>query len=159
MADAVRLRARDRCDEVGILFGGRRPAHGAPVGGGLQKYLLIALGGALGSMARYWIGAMVTNRLGTRFPYGTLVINLTACLAIGFELTFLGKRAGFRSEWLYLVPVGFVGAYSTFSTYEWETMSLMRAGGLPLAALYSLGSLILGLAAVWCGILAAEFLS
>lgn len=124
----------------------------------MQKYLLIALGGALGSIARYWIGATLTNRLGTRFPYGTLVINVTACVIIGFVLTFLGKRAGFSSNWLYLVPVGFVGAYSTFSTYEWETMSLVRAGGFPMAALYAFGSVILGLAAVWCGMLAAELL-
>jgi CrcB protein len=124
----------------------------------LQKYLLIALGGALGSIARYWIGSTLANRLGTRFPYGTLLINLTACIAIGFVLTFMGKRAGFSASWRYLVPIGFVGAYSTFSTYEWETMSLLRAGGYPMAALYSLGSLILGLAAVWCGMLAAELL-
>ena len=125
----------------------------------MQKYLLIALGGALGSVTRYWVGATVTNRLGTRFPWGTLVINLTACAIIGFTLTFLGKRAGFSSGWRYLVPVGFVGAYSTFSTYEWETLSLLRAGGLPAAALYGFGSLILGLAAVWCGMVAAELLS
>ncbi len=125
----------------------------------MQKYLLIALGGALGSMARYWVGVTVTDRWGARFPYGTLVINLTACAVIGFVLTFMGKRAGMSSAWRYLVPVGFVGAYSTFSTYEWETLSLLRAGGYPMAALYACGSLILGLAAVWCGMLAAEFLS
>jgi fluoride exporter len=128
-------------------------------GGRLQKYLLIALGGALGSVARYWIGATVTNRLGTKFPYGTLVINLTACLVLGFVLTFMSRRVGMSAAWRYLVPVGFVGAYSTFSTYEWETMSLLRAGGLPMAALYAFGSLVLGLAAVWCGMLAAELLS
>lgn len=124
----------------------------------MQKYLLIALGGAVGSIARYWVGATVTDRLGARFPYGTLVINLTACAVIGFSLTFLGKRAGLSSAWRYLVPVGFVGAYSTFSTYEWETMALLRAGGVPAAALYAFGSLVLGLAAVWCGMLAAELL-
>jgi CrcB protein len=124
----------------------------------LQRYLLIALGGALGSVARYWVGATVTDRLGARFPYGTLAINVTACVAIGFVMSFMGKRAGFGAGWRYLVPVGFVGAYSTFSTYEWETMSLLRAGGFPVAALYSVGSLILGLAAVWCGMLAAEVL-
>src|ERR1700728_4356888 len=83
-------------------------------GGGLQKYLLIALGGAPGSVARYWVGATVTNRLGAKFPYGTLVVNLTACVVIGFALTFLGKRAGVSAAWRYLVPLGFVGAYSTF---------------------------------------------
>ncbi|MGC2299452.1 MAG: fluoride efflux transporter CrcB [Acidobacteriaceae bacterium] len=125
----------------------------------MQKYLLIALGGALGSVARYWVGATVTNRLGAKFPYGTLMINLTACVLIGFVLTFLGKRAGVTAGWRYLVPVGFVGAYSTFSTYEWETMSLLQVGGFPVAALYAFGSLVLGLAAVWCGTLAAELLS
>ncbi len=124
----------------------------------MQKYLLIALGGALGSIARYWVGATVTDRWGARFPYGTLAINLTACAAIGFAMTLLGKRAGFGAGWRYLVPVGFVGAYSTFSTYEWETMSLLRAGGFPVAALYAVGSLILGLAAVWGGMAAAELL-
>jgi fluoride exporter len=125
----------------------------------LQKYLLIALGGALGSVARYWVGAAVAGRFGARFPFGTLVINLTACVIIGFALTFLGRRAGMSPAWFYLVPVGFVGAYSTFSTYEWETASLLRSGAFPVAALYAVGSLILGLAAVWAGIAAAEFLS
>ena len=124
----------------------------------MQKYLLIALGGALGSIARYWVGATVTDRWGARFPYGTLAINLTACAAIGFVMTLLGKRAGIGAGWRYLVPVGFVGAYSTFSTYEWETMSLLRAGGFSVAALYAVGSLILGLAAVWGGMAAAELL-
>jgi CrcB protein len=135
-------------------------AEAKPVsqGGGLQKYLLIALGGAMGSMARYWVGVTVTDRLGSRFPYGTLIINVTACLVIGFAMTLLGKRAGWGAEWRYLVPVGFVGAYSTFSTYEWETLSLLRAGGFPVAALYAVGSLALGLVAVWFGMLAAEVL-
>lgn len=125
----------------------------------MQRYLYIALGGALGSIARYWVGATVTNRLGARFPYGTLVINLTACLVIGFSVTFLARRTGMGVAWRYLVPIGFVGAYSTFSTYEWETLGLIRAGAFPAAAVYALGSLVLGLAATWCGMVAAEYLS
>lgn len=125
----------------------------------MQKYLLIALGGALGSAARYWIGSEVAGRLGTRFPWGTFVINMTACVIIGFSLTFLGRRAGLSPAWRYLVPIGFVGAYSTFSTYEWETLSTLRAGAFSLAALYALGSLVLGLVAVWCGVAIAEAIS
>jgi fluoride exporter len=125
----------------------------------LQKYLLIALGGALGSIARYWVGATIINRMGTRFPWGTLAINLSACVVIGFSVTFLTRRADLSPAWRYLVPIGFVGAYSTFSTYEWETLSLIRAGTIPLASVYALGSLVLGLAATWCGMVAAEFLS
>jgi CrcB protein len=122
----------------------------------LQKYLLIAAGGALGSIARYWVGSAVSGRMGIRFPYGTLLVNLTACVIIGFSLTYLGRRADLSPAWRYLIPVGFIGAYSTFSTYEWETLSTMRAGAFFLAALYAFGSLMLGLIAVWCGSRLAE---
>jgi len=125
----------------------------------LQKYLLIALGGALGSIARYWVGSTIASRMGIKFPYGTLVVNLTACVIIGFSLTYLGKRADLNPAWRFLIPVGFIGAYSTFSTYEWETLSTLRAGAFALAALYAVGSLVLGLAAVWGGSVLAEVLS
>ena len=124
----------------------------------MQKYLLIAFGGALGSMARYWVGSTIANRMGTKFPYGTFVINITACMIIGFSLTFLAKRADLNPAWRFLVPVGFIGAYSTFSTYEWETLSTIRTGAFLLAAFYAVSSLILGLAAVWGGSVLAEIL-
>ena len=124
----------------------------------MQKYLLIAFGGALGSMARYWVGSTIGSRMGTKFPYGTFVINITACMIIGFSLTFLAKRADLNPAWRFLVPVGFIGAYSTFSTYEWETLSTIRTGAFLLAASYAVSSLILGLAAVWGGSVLAEIL-
>ena len=108
----------------------------------MQKYFLIAFGGALGSVARYWVGSTIANRMGMKFPYGTFVINITACAIIGFMLTFLGRRADLNPAWRFLVPVGFIGAYSTFSTYEWETLSTLRSGAFLLAALYAGGSLI-----------------
>jgi CrcB protein len=124
----------------------------------LQKYFLIALGGALGSIVRYWMGSTISGRFGVRFPWGTFVINLTACLIIGFTLTALGKRAGLNPAWRYLLPIGFIGAYSTFSTYEWETLSTLRSGAVLLAALYAGGSLVLGLAATWLGAVVAELI-
>lgn len=124
----------------------------------MQKYLYIALGGSLGALARYWVGSAVASRMGARFPYGTFVINMTACVIIGFSLTFLSRRSGLNPAWRYLIPVGFVGAYSTFSTYEWETLSELRSGAISLAALYAFSSLLLGLVAVWCGIMLAEVL-
>jgi CrcB protein len=124
----------------------------------LQKYLLIAAGGAAGSILRYWVGSTIAGRMGTRFPYGTLVINLTACVVIGFTLTYFGKRADLNPAWRFLVPIGFIGAYSTFSTYEWETLSTLRSGAFMLGALYAGGSLILGLAATWCGTAIADLL-
>ena len=122
----------------------------------MQKYLLIAFGGALGSIARYWVGSTISGRIGAKFPYGTFVINMTACVIIGFTLTYLGKRADLNPAWRYLFPVGFIGAYSTFSTYEWETLSTLRSGAFSLGALYAVGSLVLGLVAVWAGTLLAD---
>jgi len=117
----------------------------------LQKYLYIAIGGALGSIARYWVGSSVADRLGIRFPYGTLIVNISACIIIGFSMTWLGRRTDLSPAWRFLIPVGFIGAYSTFSTYEWETLSNLRAGEFGIAALYAIGSFAAGLAAVWCG--------
>jgi len=124
----------------------------------LQKYLWIAAGGALGAIARYVVGAAVGSRMGIKFPYGTLIINISACLIIGFSITYLGRRADLNPAWRYLIPIGFVGAYSTFSTYEWETFSTLRSGAFFLAALYAVGSLIVGLAAVWAGVVLGEVL-
>lgn len=124
----------------------------------MQKYLLIAAGGALGSIARYWVGSMIGSRIGTKFPYGTFVINITACIIIGFSITYLGRRVELSPAWRFLIPIGFVGAYSTFSTYEWETLSSLRSGAFALAALYAIGSLILGLAATWFGVFLADAL-
>ena len=117
----------------------------------MHKYLLIGLGGALGSIARYWVASTVGGRLGVRFPFGTLVVNLTACVVIGFALTLLGKRVGIDPAWRYFATIGFIGAYSTFSTFEWETLDTLRSGAFALAALYVGVSVALGLAATWAG--------
>ena len=122
----------------------------------MQKYLFIAAGGALGSLTRYWVGSAIGSRMATKFPYGTFVINMTACIILGFSITYLGKRVELNPAFRYLIPIGFVGAYSTFSTYEWETLSSLRSGAFALAALYSVGSLILGLVATWLGAVLAE---
>lgn len=125
----------------------------------MQKYIYIGLGGALGSIARFWVGSAVANRLGIRFPYGTLVVNITACLILGFSLTFLTRRTDWNPAWRFLIPIGFIGSYSTFSTFEWETLSTLRTGAFFEASLYVVGSIFLGLAALWCGSLIAEIIS
>ena len=122
----------------------------------MQKYFMIALGGSLGSLARYWVGTVIASRMGTKFPYGTFVINITACVIIGFSLAFLGRRTELSPAWRFLIPVGFVGAYSTFSTFEWETFSNLQLGSFLIAGLYVALSIFLGLVAVWCGVLIAR---
>ncbi len=124
----------------------------------MQRYLLVALGGALGSVTRFWVGTTIASRVETRFPYGTFVINMTACVIIGFSLSFLTRRVDVNPAWRYLLPIGFVGGYSTFSAYEWETLSLIRGGAFWEGVTYAVGSLVLGLLAVWCGSWLAESL-
>ena len=125
----------------------------------MEKYFLIAIGGALGSMARYWMGSTIANRMGAKIPYGTFLINMLACAVIGFSITLLTRRAGWNPAWRFLLPVGFIGAFSTFSTYEWETYSNMRNGAFVLAIAYAIGSLVLGFVAVWGGSAIAEMIS
>jgi fluoride exporter len=116
-----------------------------------MKYLLIAIGGALGSIARAWVTSTSAAHLGASFPYGTLFVNLTACFVIGLSITYMGRRAGLDTAWRFLVGVGFIGAFSTFSTFEWETYTMIHTAALGLAALYAGGSFLLGLIAVWSG--------
>jgi CrcB protein len=122
----------------------------------LQKYFLIAIGGALGSLTRYLVGSMVAGRMGMRFPYGTFVINMTACLIIGFSVTFIERHTSINPAWDFLIPVGFIGAYSTFSTFEMEAFAALQTGEFLISAAYVAGSVLLGLVAVWFGVLLAR---
>jgi CrcB protein len=125
----------------------------------LQRYLLVALGGALGSMLRYFIGATAAERFGVRFPVGTLVINISACFLIGLVLEYLNRHAGMNPAWRYLIPIGFIGAFSTFSTFEWEIWSNFTSGAFWIAILYVVISLVAGFIAVAAGAASARSLA
>jgi len=114
--------------------------------------LLVALGGALGSVARYLVGGWIADWMGTTFPYGTFAINLTASFIIGFFLAFAQDRAGLSPYWRLFIAVGFVGGYSTFSTYEYESIRLLQDGEFLLGAVYLVGSMTAGAIAAIGGI-------
>ena len=116
-----------------------------------MKYLWVALGGALGSLARYAVGLWIYERMGTRFPYGTFVINISGCFIIGFALTVLDEHMGLPPAWRLAIPIGFVGAYTTFSTFEYETLRLAHNGQALTGLLYIVLSVVLGYGAVWMG--------
>jgi CrcB protein len=118
--------------------------------------LLVAAGGALGAVARYAVAAWFTGRYGTRFPWGTFAINASGCLAIGFVLTILEERLPGSRAWRPLVVIGFLGAYTTFSTFGWESHALLRDGEWERASAYLLASVALGLVAVRLGVVAAR---
>jgi CrcB protein len=122
----------------------------------MQRYLLIAIGGGLGSMLRYFLGATASQRFGVRFPVGTLTVNILACFLIGLSVEYLNRHASLNPAWRYLIPVGFIGGFSTFSTFEWETWSDISSGAFWIGILYVAVSLVAGFVAVGVGVAAAR---
>jgi CrcB protein len=123
----------------------------------MMMLLWIALGGALGAVARYGLGGWVHAWTGTRFPWGTLAVNLLGSLLIGFLVRYL-EGVAVSTEIRGFATIGLLGAFTTFSTYTYETVALMRDGEWRQASLYSLGSLGLGITAVYVGIALAGHL-
>jgi CrcB protein len=122
----------------------------------IQRYLMVALGGAIGAMLRYFVGLVVADRFSQRFPVGTLGINLSACLMIGFIVEYLGRHGHAHTAWRYVFAIGFIGSFSTFSTFEWEAWADMTSGTFWQGILYIAVSVVVGLVAVAVGSMAAR---
>ncbi|HEY0794723.1 MAG TPA: fluoride efflux transporter CrcB [Acidisarcina sp.] len=121
-----------------------------------MKYLWIGLGGALGAISRYAVGVWLYERLGSRFPYGTFAVNISGCFAVGLIVAFLDARSAVPSAWRYAVPIGFIGAYTTFSTFELESFHAVQDGFPGVALLNIILSVVIGYAAVWLGFAAGR---
>jgi CrcB protein len=124
----------------------------------MRQAFWIGLGGFLGANARALVGSLVTQRLGMLLPYGTLVVNVTGCLLIGLLVGVLERRdvhPGIRPA----LGLGFLGAYTTFSAFGFETVHLVREGSLLLAVVYVTVSIALGLTAVWIGLAAGRVIA
>jgi CrcB protein len=119
------------------------------------KYLIILLGGGVGSVARYLAQTVITGRFGSRFPIGTMIVNVTGCLLIGLVMTLLTERQP-HPYWRLALVVGFLGGYTTFSSFEWETFSAVREGGFWIGLGNVVGSVTFGYMAVWLGALLAR---
>jgi CrcB protein len=124
-------------------------------------YLWIAIGGALGSVGRFWLSGLIANRFGSTFPWGTIVVNVTGCLIIGFFNTLTGTEG----RWL-LPPVartffmiGICGGYTTFSSFSLQTLNLANDGEWLYAGANVLFSVALCLAGVWLGHALAVYLN
>jgi CrcB protein len=121
----------------------------------LYRYVMVMLGGATGSLTRYLLGTAIMNRVGGLFPLGTVIINVTGSFLIGFIMTLLTERLNPHPNWRFLLVVGFLGGYTTFSSFEWETLGLVRDGGRWLGLINMVGSVLLGYIAVWLGAMVA----
>jgi CrcB protein len=115
---------------------------------------LVALAGALGALGRYGVHELVQSRTASRFPYGTIVVNLTGSFVLGLVaglVTYQGLDADVRT----VVGTGFIGAYTTFSSFSYDTVGLCEAGARPAAVVNALGSVALGLVAATAGFVLA----
>jgi CrcB protein len=121
----------------------------------ITTYVWVALGGALGSVGRFWLSGLVATRIGSAFPWGTLLVNVSGSFLIGL-LGALVEPGGRR----YLSPAGreffiygLCGGYTTFSSFSLQTLELVREGEIARAGMNALGSVVLCLVAVWLGYL------
>jgi CrcB protein len=116
----------------------------------LLKYMMVGIGGFLGAIARYLLGNYIGSRYGVRFPYGTFVINMSGSFFVGLALVLLARTTA-NPYWRYLIPIGFIGAFTTFSTFEYETLRAVQDGQAITGLLNVVLSVIVGFIAVWAG--------
>lgn len=115
------------------------------------KTVLVFIGGGVGSVFRYLVSGWVYAVWGSNFPYGTLAVNLAGSFIIGFFLTLAEDKFLISPDIRVLVAIGFVGGFTTFSTFTYETMKLLRNGSFIIGGLNIVVSMTIGLIAVWFG--------
>lgn len=123
-----------------------------------MAYLWVALGGALGSVARFWLGNAIALAIGSEFPWGTLLINIVGSFVISFfgVLTGTAQRFAVPYEARVFVTVGLCGGFTTFSSFSLQTVELARTGQAGRAAVYVAASVLLCLTGCYLGLLAAN---
>ena len=118
----------------------------------MLAYLWIAIGGALGSVGRFWFSGVVGRQFGETFPWGTLLINVSGSLVLGFLFALTVERGVLPAESRAPLMVGFIGAYTTFSTLMLESWRLIEDGSVVTGVLNIAGSSIIGIVAVLVGL-------
>lgn len=123
-----------------------------------QRTCWVGIGGFLGANARYWLGGWIQERWGTEFPWSTFVINVTGSFILGLFVTLVSERYIIRNilALRLLIAIGFVGAYTTFSTFELETLTLVQTSAWIRAFANAFGSLFAGFLSVWLGVVLAR---
>ncbi len=125
----------------------------------MQQTLLLSLGAILGANARYWMSIWAASHLGISFPYGTLIVNVGGCFLIGLFNALGETRLTISPELRIFFTVGFLGSYTTFSSFGFETIGLLRLGSTGLGLLNVLANLLAGFAAVVLGIYLGRLLN
>jgi CrcB protein len=118
----------------------------------MDRYLLVMLGAGLGGVARYAVYTVITERMLSKFPYGTVIVNITGCFLIGVAMPFFLDSPP-RPNWRLLVVTGVLGGYTTFSSFMWEAFQASSTGDRAIALANVVASVVAGFLAVWCGTL------
>jgi CrcB protein len=118
----------------------------------MKNILLVGLGGGIGSMARYLCQKWFAENIAHPFPWGTFVVNLTGCLLIGLIYAISEKTTMLSPQTRLLLITGLCGGFTTFSAFAFENMSLLRSGDSLYFLIYTTGTVVLGIAAVFAGI-------
>jgi fluoride exporter len=124
----------------------------------VRTIVAIGIAGALGALARYGLDGLVARRLPSTFPWGTFVVNMSGAFVLGFLMTLMTEQLTTASWLRSALTLGFLAAYTTFSTLAYETYRLLEDGALGLAAANLLGSAAAGLFAVYLGVVAGRAL-
>jgi CrcB protein len=123
-----------------------------------QNVLLIALGGGIGSVARYFVQKWIFTSFPHPFPFGTFIVNIAGCFLIGLFYALSEKGNLLSPGMRLLLTTGLCGGFTTFSTFAYENFNLLKTGDFIYTILYAAGSVILGLVAVYLGILIIKIL-
>ncbi len=124
----------------------------------LKTLLLVGTGGFLGSISRFLASRFIQNNFDSVFPFGTFVVNVSGCLIIGLIYGFSDKLPSFPDEWKLFLAAGFCGGFTTFSTFANENLALLRDGDIFHFLLYTSLSVILGIIAVFAGVLVTKII-
>lgn len=122
----------------------------------MSEIIAIALGGALGALSRFWAVNLTSLWIGDEFPYGILIVNILGSFAIGIVFVFFVERAILPIAWRSAVMIGFLGAFTTFSTFSLQALGLLEAGRLMAASVYIVSSLLICIMAVAFGMFIAR---
>lgn len=122
----------------------------------MVNYLIIGIGGFLGAIARYAIGLWIGQKWGRSFPIGTFVVNVSGSFFIGLIMSLFTEKLMVNPQWRLFLTVGFLGAYTTFSTFEYETGSLLKDGEWLIALMNVILSVVAGFVALKLGELIAK---